>query len=144
MSMVWLYLKISLIFSLIKCFFICHSPWVYSSNFHTYVSITYYYIFLFIDLENLNELISKEENITIEWLLDLENINENLLKENMKTQDILFVDVLDTYRNLPLKLLQFYRWWEIIFSGLLYSPALFTLFCCFIMNNPINNCSTDI
>lgn len=74
------------------------------------MSITYYYIFLFIDLENLNKLISKEENITIEWLSDLENINEKLLKENMKTQDILFVDVLDTYRNLPLKLLQFYRW----------------------------------
>lgn len=67
-------------------------------------------MFLFIDLENLNKMISKEENITSEWLSHLENVNKKLLKENMKTQDILFVDVLDTYRNLPLKLLQFYRW----------------------------------
>lgn len=77
---------------------------------YTLVSLTYYHIFLFIDLENLNKMISKEENITSEWLSHLENVNEKLLKENMKTQDILFVDVLDTYRNLPLKLLQFYRW----------------------------------
>lgn len=41
-----------------------------------------------------------------------------LLKEESGTyDDIVFVDVIDTYRNVPAKLLNFYRWYvESIFS----------------------------
>lgn len=34
-----------------------------------------------------------------------------LKQESLRHGDMVFVDVVDTYRNVPLKLLQFYKWY---------------------------------
>lgn len=66
--------------------------------------------FLVHDVNSLKDLISDEDRITSQWLSHLEIVNERLIKESTEYQDILFVDVMDTYRNLPVKLLHFYKW----------------------------------
>lgn len=34
-----------------------------------------------------------------------------LQQESLRNGDMVFVDVVDTYRNVPSKLLQFYKWY---------------------------------
>ncbi|KAL0178673.1 hypothetical protein M9458_027567, partial [Cirrhinus mrigala] len=36
--------------------------------------------------------------------------DQALREESIRHGDMVFVDVVDTYRNVPLKLLQFYKW----------------------------------
>ncbi|MEE6475224.1 hypothetical protein FKM82_010658 [Ascaphus truei] len=43
-------------------------------------------------------------------LVELEQEDALLQEESTTFQDIIFVDVVDTYRNVPSKLLNFYRW----------------------------------
>lgn len=52
----------------------------------------------------------QEDAVTSEWITYLKKINQNLQVEYTEKKDIVFVDVTDTYRNLPSKLLKFYRW----------------------------------
>ena len=37
-------------------------------------------------------------------------LKDKLMKESEEKKDILFLDVVDVYRNLPRKLLNFFRW----------------------------------
>jgi hypothetical protein len=44
------------------------------------------------------------------WENEIELLKNKLLKESEEKKDILFLDVVDVYRNLPRKLLQFFKW----------------------------------
>ncbi|XP_054715344.1 UDP-GalNAc:beta-1,3-N-acetylgalactosaminyltransferase 2-like [Uloborus diversus] len=54
--------------------------------------------------------IRKEEQITNEWISYTKNLSININLEAAEYADILLVDVVDIYRNLPSKLLKFYNW----------------------------------
>jgi len=43
-------------------------------------------------------------------------LKDKLMKESEEKKDILFLDVVDVYRNLPRKLLNFFRWWVCLCS----------------------------
>lgn len=62
------------------------------------------------DMKDLKSMLSHEEAVTSEWIKNLKKLNEKLLIESKAENDIVFVDVMDTYRNLPSKLLHFYNW----------------------------------
>lgn len=47
--------------------------------------------------------------------------DSTLQEESLRHGDMVFVDVVDTYRNVPSKLLQFYKW---------YAELLMTQFSC--------------
>ena len=42
------------------------------------------------------------------WTKKMQKLNQNLLKESETFGDILFVELIDVYRNLPEKLLQYF------------------------------------
>jgi hypothetical protein len=44
------------------------------------------------------------------WENEMSLLKKKLLKESEEKQDILFLDVVDVYRNLPRKLLHFFKW----------------------------------
>ena len=62
------------------------------------------------DIEKLNSIVEKQNPLNQEWTKQEENVTDLLALEEKKHHDILFVDVTDVYRNLPLKLLSFHKW----------------------------------
>ena len=50
------------------------------------------------------------------WHKVLLREEKELEREMQLYDDILMVDVVDVYRNLPMKLLKFYSWWELFMS----------------------------
>jgi hypothetical protein len=44
------------------------------------------------------------------WEKETELMKSKLIKESEEKKDILFLDVVDVYRNLPRKLLRFLKW----------------------------------
>jgi hypothetical protein len=44
------------------------------------------------------------------WENEMKSLKNKLLKESEDKGDILFLDVVDVYRNLPRKLLNFLKW----------------------------------
>jgi hypothetical protein len=44
------------------------------------------------------------------WENEMKSLKNKLLKESEEKNDILFLDVVDVYRNLPRKLLHFLEW----------------------------------
>lgn len=46
------------------------------------------------------------------WTKKMQKLNQNLLKESETFGDILFVELIDVYRNLPEKLLQYFDRYE--------------------------------
>lgn len=44
------------------------------------------------------------------WENKIKLLKDKLMKESEEKKDILFLDVVDVYRNLPRKLLNFFRW----------------------------------
>lgn len=57
----------------------------------------------------LQSLQSRSERL-MHHINKLEEENALLKEESNAYDDIVFVDVVDTYRNVPAKLLNFYRW----------------------------------
>ena len=53
------------------------------------------------------------------WQTVLLREQKELLHEMSQYNDILMVDVVDVYRNLPRKLLKFYSWYEQRFDDLI-------------------------
>ncbi|XP_035218881.1 UDP-GalNAc:beta-1,3-N-acetylgalactosaminyltransferase 2-like isoform X2 [Stegodyphus dumicola] len=64
------------------------------------------------EMNKLKDIAVREELITAEWHSHLDNLKTKLELEKQQNNDILLVDVTDTYRNLPRKLLSFYKWLE--------------------------------
>ncbi|KAF8774771.1 Beta-1 like protein [Argiope bruennichi] len=62
------------------------------------------------EIEKLKRMIHEEELITKQWSLQLEELNKRLRTEIAEKEDILIVNITDTYRSLPAKLLKFYQW----------------------------------
>lgn len=59
---------------------------------------------------NVAERIRKKVERIKKWQMKLSEEDYLLKNENLKNGDILFVDVKDFYRNIPRKLLAFYKW----------------------------------
>ncbi|GFS36935.1 UDP-GalNAc:beta-1,3-N-acetylgalactosaminyltransferase 2 [Nephila pilipes] len=78
----------------------------YSSNLNVASSIGFYIP----DVENLKRIANNEELVTKKWLLHLEELNKRLRIEIEEKNDIFIASVMDTYRSLPAKLLEFYKW----------------------------------
>lgn len=62
------------------------------------------------ELENLRNHISHQDERNSHWRSAIVSENEKLSQENEEHDDIVMVDVIDVYRNLPRKLLQFHQW----------------------------------
>ncbi|KAG8175591.1 hypothetical protein JTE90_013410 [Oedothorax gibbosus] len=78
----------------------------YSSDFSIAAGVMFYVP----ELQKLKELAEKEVEATEKWLVHLEELNKRLRMEMEDFGDIVVVDVVDTYRSLPAKLLKFYQW----------------------------------
>lgn len=50
------------------------------------------------------------------WQAVLLREQKELQREMSLYDDILMVDIVDVYRNLPRKLLKFYSWYELMFA----------------------------
>jgi hypothetical protein len=53
-------------------------------------------------------------------------LKDRLMKESEEKKDILFLDVVDVYRNLPRKLLNFFKWQVHLYS--LFTPWVSNFF----------------
>lgn len=73
----------------------------------------------------LENLYSRPQRL-IDHINNLHKEDALLKEESSIYDDIVFVDVIDTYRNVPAKLLNFYRWYVV---KILSSQHLF--YCCF-------------
>jgi beta-1,3-N-acetylgalactosaminyltransferase 2 len=62
------------------------------------------------DLEQLKMMQKNQALFDEEYKIVQEKVSHQLEEEKRKYDDILFVEVTDVYRNLPLKLLQFHQW----------------------------------
>uniref|UniRef100_A0A673GQW1 Hexosyltransferase n=1 Tax=Sinocyclocheilus rhinocerous TaxID=307959 RepID=A0A673GQW1_9TELE len=65
---------------------------------------------LFLNVQVLSELLRGRAGR--QWIREaqLREEDQALREESLRHGDMVFVDVVDTYRNVPLKLLQFYKW----------------------------------
>lgn len=68
------------------------------------------YTFSFSDVAGLIELLQGRAGRHYSHSTKLSKEDEALQEESNIYGDIIFVDVVDTYRNVPAKLLQFYKW----------------------------------
>ncbi|KAK7901953.1 hypothetical protein WMY93_018722 [Mugilogobius chulae] len=62
------------------------------------------------DGEALSTLLRARPSRMEQHVLELQQEDESLERESRRHRDMVFVDVVDTYRNVPTKLLQFYKW----------------------------------
>lgn len=62
------------------------------------------------DVEVLSELLRGRAGRQRSRAAQLRQEDQALRDESLTHGDMVFVDVVDTYRNVPLKLLQFYKW----------------------------------
>ncbi|GBN41071.1 UDP-GalNAc:beta-1, 3-N-acetylgalactosaminyltransferase 2 [Araneus ventricosus] len=79
---------------------------IYSSEAKTALSIRFFVP----EIAKLKRIVQEEELVTKQWFLHLEELNKRLRTEVAEKEDILIVNVTDTYRSLPAKLLKFYQW----------------------------------
>ncbi|KAK7139712.1 hypothetical protein R3I94_012384 [Phoxinus phoxinus] len=68
------------------------------------------FMFSVYDVEVLSELLRGRAGRQRRRVDQLKHEDEALRDESLRHGDMVFVDVVDTYRNVPLKLLQFYKW----------------------------------
>lgn len=64
-------------------------------------------IFTISNQKDFVDLYINRENVTTKWQKLLHSVNQSLQEELQKSNDIFLVDVMDVYRNLPVKLLKF-------------------------------------
>lgn len=65
---------------------------------------------MFLICADLQSVLSEKQTRRLEWDRQIKSMSQRLRNEAYSEQDILFVDVLDVYRNIPDKLLSFYSW----------------------------------
>lgn len=65
---------------------------------------------IFLIRADLETVLSEKQSRSLEWDRQIKSMYKRLSYEAYTEQDILFVDVLDVYRNIPDKLLSFYVW----------------------------------
>ena len=68
--------------------------------------------------ETVEERRQEREGREEMWQAVLLREQKELQREMSLYDDILMVDVVDVYRNLPRKLLKFYSWYELMFANL--------------------------
>ncbi|KAK7873094.1 hypothetical protein R5R35_000374 [Gryllus longicercus] len=73
------------------------------------------------DSDNLTTFLRQKSQRKNQWAKQIEFINQKLYEESSRSHDILYLDVVDVYRLLPKKMLNFYKWADqnIYFSYLL-------------------------
>lgn len=67
-------------------------------------------IILISDFNKLAYYIKGKQNRQSEWLQHVEETRTQLQFENNQYKDIIFMDIVDVYRNLPEKLLRLLEW----------------------------------
>jgi beta-1,3-N-acetylgalactosaminyltransferase 2 len=67
---------------------------------------------MWLDVKSINDIdiLKHSDELDDEWRLHNTDIRQRLKSEAEEYQDILFVDTVDVYRNLPIKLLSFHQW----------------------------------
>ncbi|XP_075226035.1 UDP-GalNAc:beta-1,3-N-acetylgalactosaminyltransferase 2-like isoform X2 [Lycorma delicatula] len=78
-----------------------------------HVSMHFGFNFSVRDVNSIHELISKKNEAWTKWRNHKEDIMNQLKNEINLYKDILLLDIIDVYSNLPLKMLNFYRWLNI-------------------------------
>jgi len=68
------------------------------------------FVFTIFDPGNVLEHVSGKDRRAKEWMEKVDNESRQLHAEQLEHGDIIMVDSIDTYRNLPAKLLAFYHW----------------------------------
>ena len=62
------------------------------------------------DADTFNNRVKEQYPLNQVWNEEEENVTDRLTQEQKIHSDILFINVTDVYRNLPLKLLRFHKW----------------------------------
>ena len=75
-------------------------------------------LFLLLDMASLWEVLHGRQGRIQSHGTRLQMEDRSLEQEGLRYGDIVFVDVVDTYRNVPSKLLQFYKWYVPSVTGL--------------------------
>lgn len=83
--------------------------WVSSLQYHFSATPN----FLFLEGDALLENLHSRPQRLIDHISDLHKEDALLKEESSFYEDIVFVDVVDTYRNVPAKLLNFYKWYVV-------------------------------
>lgn len=60
--------------------------------------------------EELMESVKQRDEKHQEWSTEMDRVQKRLQEENIKHRDLVLVDAVDTYQNLPLKVLLFHKW----------------------------------
>ncbi|XP_071833739.1 UDP-GalNAc:beta-1,3-N-acetylgalactosaminyltransferase 2-like [Apostichopus japonicus] len=68
------------------------------------------FMFLIHGSEELMETVKQTDEKRQEWSTEMDRVQKRLQEENKKHRDIVLVDAVDTYQNLPLKVLLFHKW----------------------------------
>ncbi|PIK39119.1 putative UDP-GalNAc:beta-1,3-N-acetylgalactosaminyltransferase 2-like isoform X2 [Apostichopus japonicus] len=68
------------------------------------------FMFLIHGSEELMETVKQTDEKRQEWSTEIDRVQKRLQEENKKHRDIVLVDAVDTYQNLPLKVLLFHKW----------------------------------
>ena len=80
------------------------------SNKPSNASILPSFIYTIHDIPGLNDHVASRNSRQKEWDKYMKDTDEKLRLENEKYGDVVMVPMVDTYRNLPKKLLQFFKW----------------------------------
>lgn len=67
-------------------------------------------ISLFLELNDVDKHLKEKDSRSMQWQSHVETLSQDLEREAATEKDVLFLDVVDVYKNIPKKLLQFYKW----------------------------------
>lgn len=62
------------------------------------------------EIERLKQHISNKAARRAVWDVKCNEENNRLIEEATRSTDILFVDIIDVYRNIPVKFIHFAQW----------------------------------
>ena len=65
---------------------------------------------MFPDMESLHDHLSNQDKCHQDWQQVQQHLSLSLTQEVLMYEDVTLIDVLDTYRNIPKKLLHFFQW----------------------------------
>jgi Galactosyltransferase len=66
----------------------------------------------FSDVEGLEKFLSQKQQRYFDWMTEQKLLTSQLMHESDRHDDIILLDIIDVYRNLPLKLISFLKWCE--------------------------------
>jgi hypothetical protein len=61
-------------------------------------------------MEGLEKYLSQRKQRYFDWVTDQQLLTSQLMLESERHDDVVLLDVVDVYRNLPWKLIAFLKW----------------------------------